>query len=115
MAWQSNEIGGYKNSQLDTSNQRFEAGFSQGGTQLGKTGIKWSDILGAALQYGSKPGSSGPGIGALMQRQYGGTGIPNQPTPQQTAGIAPLMGTQKQQAGFESIMPLLMKLIGQGA
>ena len=97
------DVGGYAQGPIPTG----EAGVPQ-------TGINWSDILGAALQYGSKKGSSGPAIGNFLQSQYGGAGMPGQPTPQQTGGLAPLMDTQKQQTSFESIMPLILKIIGYG-
>lgn len=65
------DIVGYNQTVPDTSNLGFEAGFS-GGVQTPKSGVSYGDILGVALQSGSKRGSSGPMFGGMIQQQYGG-------------------------------------------
>lgn len=55
-------------------------GYAQGPMPSGdagvpRSGVTYGDILSAALQYGSKPGSSGPQFGGLIQQPYGGNAL----------------------------------------
>ena len=100
----SQDIGGYAEGPM----QNGQAG-------VPKTGINWADILGAAMQYGSKQGSSAPAFGSLMQQQYGGMGQQTKQTPQQNAGIEPLMNTnQKKQSSSDAMIMQLLQAFGMG-
>lgn len=64
-----NDIGGY------TGGINDPGGLGQVTKGTGATGITYGDLLGTALKYGSKPGSSGPMFGDAVQSRYGQGGL----------------------------------------
>lgn len=76
-------------------------GYAQGPTMQGSAGvpqtnINWSDIVKAAMQYGSKPGSSGPTFAGMLPA--------SQAQQQQQPGAWQHIGPPKQQQDSSSAL-----------
>lgn len=86
---------------LDFLNKPVTAGYAEGPNQQGdagvqRPGITYGDIARIALQYGSKPGSSGPMFGGM---------IPKSGAAQKTGAMLDLTGGKKEEdSGFGNML-----------
>jgi len=80
-------------------------------------GPTWGQVGNAAVQYGSKPGSSGPMVAGAVNRGYGQSSLPplapNAPTAaKQSMGQG---GEEGQDETLAQVAKFLMNMLGTGA